>query len=174
MISTKLAKKPVVVELRVFSRHFKTARRIRGLTQLQIHALTGIAQGYLSELENASANVGLDTMGFLSQAVEVPLYQLLQPNFEKQYDFDDPTIWRNYAKKIMQTPKVSYERTLFVRNFTKARLENQLSKTRVEELSGVSLDFIFKIETGEYGVGLGIASKLSSVLARPLYTLLQP
>lgn len=170
----KLAnKKPVPVEQRIFSKNFKAARLAAGLTQQQVHAVTRIGQAHLSDVERQIANVGIDTMSKLSHAVKIPLYYLLQPDFERSYDFSNPAIWLNYAQHIEESDGISYERKVFIRNFIKARLASKLRKKDLTALADISNDFLIDFERGEVGISLNKAAKLAHVVAQPLYALLQ-
>jgi transcriptional regulator with XRE-family HTH domain len=66
-------------ELELFARNFRKARRAAGLTQTDVHELTGIAVSYISEVERALSSVTIERAGRLAQAVNVPLYRLLMP-----------------------------------------------------------------------------------------------
>jgi len=167
-------KRPVPIELRVFAKNFKAARLAADLTQQQVHALTRMGQGYLSELERAIANVGIDTMGELSHVVKVPLYHLLRPDFERQYDFSNSTVWRDYAQLIDESDGISYERKVFIENFKTARLALKLKKKEIEALADISNNFLIQVERLEIGISINHAVKLAQVVAQPLYTLLKP
>ena len=49
------------------------ARRISGMTQKELSALTGIAQGDISKLENGSANPSLKTLQRLAEGMGMTL-----------------------------------------------------------------------------------------------------
>ena len=63
----------------VFGRNFHQARSKLKLRQSDVHRLTGIAQSHLSEIENGTRNIALDTMVKLAHIVNMPLWQLFQP-----------------------------------------------------------------------------------------------
>lgn len=63
----------------LFGENFHAARIKRGLTQMDIEALTGIQQAYVSQIEGGRQNPTLATMTVLAQAVETPVHQLLRP-----------------------------------------------------------------------------------------------
>jgi hypothetical protein len=50
----------------------KAVRRWRDKTQLEIEAMTGIGQGYLSDLESGRRNGGAETLARLADALNVP------------------------------------------------------------------------------------------------------
>jgi DNA-binding XRE family transcriptional regulator len=51
----------------------KAVRRFRGLTQKDMEKATGLAQGYLSEIENGTKPGGLQTMQKIAKALGVPI-----------------------------------------------------------------------------------------------------
>ena len=66
-------------EREIFARNFRRERIERGLSQRDVHELTGVAQPHISEIENALHNVCIDTMVKLAQLVRKPVYELLKP-----------------------------------------------------------------------------------------------
>jgi transcriptional regulator with XRE-family HTH domain len=66
-------------ERKIFARNFRRARLTAGLSQAELHQLTGLAQSYISEVERGVRNVSLDKMACLAQAVQTPLHELLLP-----------------------------------------------------------------------------------------------
>lgn len=71
--------KPVPAERLIFARNFRQARKNAGLTQVAIKKLTGFDRSWLSEVENGISTINLDNMAALANAVNVPLWKLLQP-----------------------------------------------------------------------------------------------
>ena len=63
----------------VFARNFKEARKKAGLTQAAIRERTGLAQPFISEVENGLSTINLDNAAQLAAAVGVPLWKLLVP-----------------------------------------------------------------------------------------------
>ncbi len=167
-------KKPVTFEQRVFAKNFKAARVSRGLTQQQIHELTGVGQAYLSDLERQLLNGRVDTLAKLSRTVKIPLYCLLQPEFERAFDFSSSLIWEDYKEKLDDSEGICYERKLLIRNFIAARLASRLRKKEITALTGISNDFLIDFERGEIGIGIDRATKLAQVVAQPLFALLMP
>jgi transcriptional regulator with XRE-family HTH domain len=166
--------KPVAVEQRVFAKNFKAARVSRGITQQQIHEISGVGQAYLSDLERHRINGRIDTLAKLSHTVHIPLYHLLQPDFERTYDFSNTLIWTEYTEKLNDSDGICYERKLLIRNFIAARLASKLRKKEITALTGISNDFLIDFERGEIGIGIDRATKLAQVVAQPLFTLLKP
>lgn len=63
----------------MFARNFKAARKAAGLTQHEIRAKTGIAQDFISEVENGLSTLTLDNAAKLAAVVRTPLWKLLVP-----------------------------------------------------------------------------------------------
>ncbi len=74
-----LADKPAPPERIVFARNFKKARKEAGLTQKAIQEKTGLAQSFISEVENGRSTINLDNMAQLAGAVGKPLWKMLVP-----------------------------------------------------------------------------------------------
>ena len=55
----------------------KAVRKFRSLTQKDMEKATGLAQGYLSEIENGTKPGGLKTMHKIARALGVPIDVLL-------------------------------------------------------------------------------------------------
>jgi DNA-binding XRE family transcriptional regulator len=66
-------------ERRLFAENFRQARIAAGLSQTDVHELTGLTQPYISEVETCVSNPTLDIAAKLANAVRVPLYELLKP-----------------------------------------------------------------------------------------------
>ncbi|MDA8361135.1 MAG: helix-turn-helix transcriptional regulator [Gammaproteobacteria bacterium] len=62
----------------VLAVNVRTARRLRGLTQEDLAALSGINRAYLSEIEHRKRNIGLDCLTQLARALRMPLADLLR------------------------------------------------------------------------------------------------
>ena len=69
----------VPFERQVFAANFKRARRLAGLTQRDVQQQTGLAQSYISRVEQCLANISLDNMAKLAALVGKPLHLLLIP-----------------------------------------------------------------------------------------------
>ena len=55
----------------------RAIRKFRGLTQKDVESATGLAQGYVSEIENGTKPGGLRTMHKIAKALGVPIDVLL-------------------------------------------------------------------------------------------------
>jgi transcriptional regulator with XRE-family HTH domain len=65
-------------ERAVFGENFRQARMKKGLSQRNIHRMTGVAQSHISEIESGSSNISIDTMVKLASAVDRPLWKLFK------------------------------------------------------------------------------------------------
>ncbi len=59
--------------------NLKRARRMRGLTQDDIAALSGVNRAYVSDMERGKRNIGIDCIGRIAAALDVPAASLLLP-----------------------------------------------------------------------------------------------
>lgn len=66
-------------EREVFGQNFRNARIKSGLSQRDVHRLTGVAQSHISEIETGASNVSIDTMVKLATIVKTPLWKLFKP-----------------------------------------------------------------------------------------------
>jgi len=57
--------------------NLRQARRVRGLTQDDVAALSGINRAYVSDLEHGKRNIGIDCIGRLAAALQIPAAALL-------------------------------------------------------------------------------------------------
>lgn len=64
----------------VFAANFKAARKAARLRQTDIHKATGLAVSFISDVENAKANISLDKADQLARVVGQELHRLLDPN----------------------------------------------------------------------------------------------
>ena len=66
-------------ERAIFGRNLRRARLELRLRQRDVHILTGVAQSHISEIEEGTCNISIDTMVKLATAVKVPLWRLFKP-----------------------------------------------------------------------------------------------
>jgi transcriptional regulator with XRE-family HTH domain len=66
-------------ERMIFASKLRAARKAAGLTQNEISRIAGLAQPFISALENGKTTVTLDNAANLAAAVGQPLYKLLIP-----------------------------------------------------------------------------------------------
>jgi transcriptional regulator with XRE-family HTH domain len=66
-------------EREIFGQNFRQARARIGLSQRDVHKLTGVAQSHISEIETGTSNISIDTMVKLATVVNQPLWKLFRP-----------------------------------------------------------------------------------------------
>lgn len=66
-------------EREIFGQNFRIARAKVGLSQRDVHRLTGVAQSHISEIETGVSNISIDTMVKLATVVKQPLWKLFRP-----------------------------------------------------------------------------------------------
>ena len=66
-------------EREIFGQNFRKARARIGLSQRDVHRLTGVAQSHISEIETGTSNISIDTMVKLATVVNQPLWKLFRP-----------------------------------------------------------------------------------------------
>ncbi|ALR23155.1 helix-turn-helix domain-containing protein [Sphingobium baderi] len=62
----------------LFGRNFREARQAAGLSQQAVHAETGLAQSFISDVERGKSTISLDNAAYLANCVRVPLWKLLE------------------------------------------------------------------------------------------------
>lgn len=70
----------------VFGRNLRRARRLREVSQEELALRADLSRTYVSEVERGVRNVSIDNMGLLSQALGVPLRDLVDPTLFKTLD----------------------------------------------------------------------------------------
>lgn len=63
----------------IFARNLQAARKAAGITQAEMSRRAGLAQPFISEIENGKTTVSLDNAAQLAAAVGQPLHRLLAP-----------------------------------------------------------------------------------------------
>jgi transcriptional regulator with XRE-family HTH domain len=165
----------IPVELLLFAKNIRFARQNAKLRQVDVTALSGIAQDFLSRLERAETGIGLETMARLSRVLQVPLCDLLQPDFVKSYSLAlTSRRWANYKKLFHPEEPPFFELELFATNFKRARIEANLTIAEVEELSGYQVSDVSIAEKGEQSTQLITAVRIAAVVQVPLRLLLTP
>jgi transcriptional regulator with XRE-family HTH domain len=167
-------KKTVPIEFQLFATHFKLARIAAGLRQCDLQEETGLTRQYLSELERQVVNIGIDSMARIAQALEIPLYRMLMPQFSEQYDFVTNTEWLSYQPLIDNSLNIPFERKVFSENFRKSRMDQGYLQKDVIELSGLSKVFLIAVERAACSISLDNALKLAHLVNLPLSQLLKP
>ena len=59
--------------------NLRRVRRVRGLSQDDIAALSGVNRAYVSDMERGKRNIGIDCLGRIAAALGVPAASLLLP-----------------------------------------------------------------------------------------------
>lgn len=167
-------KKTVPIELRVFAGNFKFARQMAKLRQEDVNQLTKLGRAYISDVERLAASVGIDTMGVMAQAIQVPLYCLLDPGFQRTYDFESNVPWVEYKKLIDNSDDVVFERKLFAKNLKESFLATGLKKSEISRITNMDTSFLYLLEKAARGINLENALRLAHFLNKPLSILLMP
>lgn len=68
----------------VFARNLRQVKRLKDVSQEALALQSGLSRTYVSEVERASRNISIDNMGLLSDALGVPLKDLVDPDFLKK------------------------------------------------------------------------------------------
>lgn len=67
------------VERHYLATNLRQTRIARGLTQDDVAALSGVNRAYVSDLEHGKRNIGIDCLGRLATALNIPASSLLRP-----------------------------------------------------------------------------------------------
>lgn len=78
--------KQVLSAREVFGRNLRRFRRLKDVSQEELALRADLSRTYVSEVERAIRNVSIDNMGLLSSALDVPLRDLVDPNFFNALD----------------------------------------------------------------------------------------
>lgn len=167
----KLEKKSLPVERKVFAKNLKEARLFAGYTLQTLSDKTGITVTYISGVERLTYNISLDSMTKLSHAVQVPLYALLNPNFNKFWDLNNVQEWLSYKNLIDQIKPASLERQLVAENVKRLRKEAGYTQQEVDELSGYATTS--ELERQLCNITLDKILPLAHLFGVPLYTIFQ-
>jgi transcriptional regulator with XRE-family HTH domain len=76
----------------IFGLNFRVARARSGLSQRDVHRLTGVAQSHISEIETGASNISIDTMVKLATVVKQPLWKLFKPTGTKSEGVNASTL----------------------------------------------------------------------------------
>lgn len=66
------------IERQYLATNLRQARIARGLTQDDVAALSGVNRAYVSDLEHGKRNIGIDCIGRLAAALNMPATSLLR------------------------------------------------------------------------------------------------
>lgn len=70
----------------IFGRNLRRTRRLKDVSQEELALRADLSRTYVSEVERGVRNVSIDNMGLLSQALGVPLRDLVDPALFKTLD----------------------------------------------------------------------------------------
>jgi transcriptional regulator with XRE-family HTH domain len=164
---------PAPTELRLFTKHLKFVREHKKISQRDLAELAGVTQHYIWQLENEQATIGLDSMAFISQALQIPLYRILNPLLTKSID-SFVEAWPTYQVLVDNSNASPYERKLFAANFRSTRLSQGYMLKEAVEQTKVNKAFLVRVEKAQCGINLTNALKLSSFLMVPFVELITP
>jgi transcriptional regulator with XRE-family HTH domain len=63
----------------IFGKNLRRARRLKEISQEELALRADLSRTYVSEVERGIRNVSIDNMGLLSQALGLPLRDLVDP-----------------------------------------------------------------------------------------------
>ncbi|MFZ6681945.1 helix-turn-helix domain-containing protein [Undibacterium sp. Tian12W] len=63
----------------VFGQNLRRARRLKDISQEELALRSELSRTYVSEVERGIRNVSIDNMDILSQALGIPLSELVNP-----------------------------------------------------------------------------------------------
>jgi transcriptional regulator with XRE-family HTH domain len=125
---------PLSEELRaVFGRHCRNARVNRGLSQLEVAALSGIGQANIAKIENGQNNITLETITRIIRVVD-----------------------RGLARQFKGDLKAR-----FGANMRAARATAGLTQAELSRRTGVQQRYISRIESGRANVTLEMVATLA-------------
>lgn len=73
----------------IFGRNLRRARRLKDISQEELALRADLSRTYVSEVERGIRNVSIDNMGLLSQALGMPLRDLVDPLLFAELDDND-------------------------------------------------------------------------------------
>jgi len=165
-------KKPVPVERRIFSTNLRAARHYAGLTLHQVVDITTITASFISNVENGNHNVSILSMAQLSQAVQVPLYALLNPSYKPE-SFNRSE-WETYAQLIQAARPEVLELQLLAEKPRYYRKLANLTQAQVDQFAGFRDKTTSDIERHTGNMSLDVIAPLAPVLGIPFYKLFSP
>ena len=75
---------------RILAKKIKLLRYSRGWSQETLAELCGFHRSYIANIESGKHNVSIDNLERLAQAFEVPIAELLNPDFNLR--IEEPTV----------------------------------------------------------------------------------
>jgi|GEM_PF-6488590 len=167
--------KAETIELREFVANFKFSREMLGKSQGDIGRAANVTQEFISQLESASTSIGLDTMSELSEAVQIPLYLLVDPAFKASFNFKQrASIWKDYVSQRPYCEFGSSERVIFGKNFKERRENIKFSQRDIYKKMGFAQADIVFLEQGKISSSITTLANLARTVGRSLSFLLKP
>jgi transcriptional regulator with XRE-family HTH domain len=114
----------------IFGRNLRRARLDLRLRQRDVHLLSGIAQSHISEIEEGSCNISIDTMVKLATVVKVPLWRLFKPADGGAEDDAEPDEEKRREPRAKEWYDENLQAQLF--NFSTAEMRH-LRQAAVDE-----------------------------------------
>ena len=130
----------------IFGRNLRRARLVLRLRQRDVHLLTGIAQSHISEIEEGSCNISIDTMVKLATVVKAPLWRLFKPAEGGAEEEAEPEEDKRREPRDKEWYDENLQAQLF--NFSAAEMRH-LRKVAVEE--GVTVPDLLRRSLQESG-----------------------
>lgn len=81
-----MKKPPPLTARQVFARNLRLYRRIHDISQEDLALRAEMSRSYVSGIERGVRNVSIDNMGLLAQVLDVPLKNLVDPDFLSSVD----------------------------------------------------------------------------------------
>ena|GEM_PF-2665465 len=161
-------------ELRLFTAHLKHVREYLGWLQRDLRDRTGLNLSYISDLERQRVSVGIDRMARIAQALNIPLYRMLDASFTQDYDLKTNSEWAEYQPLIDNSYNIPFERQVFSENFRQVRMHQGHSLRETVRQTEKSAAFLISFERGLSSISLENAVLLAHFVKIPLRILLIP
>lgn len=165
---------PVPIELSLFTKNMRFVRQSLGMTQRELAERAGVTIQFINSLETTNASIGIDSMAWISQALKVPLFRLLDPELESQYFDNHSEWWAGYSALVDNSGTIPFERLILSENCRAARKAQSHTQLEVFEHARINKTFLINFEKGITGISLNNILKLSNFLNTPLAALLIP
>jgi len=161
-------------ELQLFTAHLKYIREHLGWLQRDLRDRTGLNLSYISDLERQRVNVGIDRMARIAQALNIPLYRMLDASFIQDYDLKTNSEWTEYQPLIDNSYDIPFERKVFAENFRQVRMHQGHTLKEMVKQTEKSPAFLISFERGATSISLENAIHLAHFVKIPLRILFIP